>query len=298
MKGGHKDEMTGRGGTDWPFVSLESVAEVQLGKMLSPKARTGTLSFPYLRNVNVQWGRIDMGDLLVMDFSPDNQAKFDLKRGDLLVCEGGEPGRCAIVEDDLSGVFFQKALMRVRPRDGRLDTRFLQRFMEQSARQGVFRKDGNQATIAHFPAVKLNAFRIPLPPLPEQKRIAAILDKADAIKRKRQEAIRLTEELLSAAFLEMFGDPATNPKGWPVKPLGELTDIGSGVTKGKAYTNAKMVDVPYMRVANVQDGHLRLDDVTLITVSEEDATRYQLRSGDLLLTEGGDPDKLGRGAVW
>lgn len=139
---------------------------------------------------------------------------------------------------------------------------------------------------------------VPVPPLPEQRRIADILDKADAIRRKRKEAIALTDELLRSAFLEMFGDPVTNPKGWPVKALGELAAASSGVTKGKRYDGQTMVSVPYMRVANVQDGHLCLDEVKSITVSVEDARRYELRVGDVLLTEGGDPDKLGRGTVW
>jgi len=134
--------------------------------------------------------------------------------------------------------------------------------------------------------------------LSEQRRIADILDKADAIRRKRRESIRLTEDLLRSAFLEMFGDPVTNPMGWPEAPLGQLADIASGVTKGKKYNGQPMVTLPYMRVANVHDGHLVLDDVKTITVSAADGQRYLLKTGDVLLTEGGDPDKLGRGAVW
>jgi type I restriction enzyme S subunit len=178
---------------------------VQLGKMLSPKARLGGAPDPYLRNCNVQWGRLDLSDLSRMDFSSEDRVKFALRSGDLLVCEGGEPGRCAVLETDLPGVFFQKALMRVRPNAERLDTRFLQRFMHYAGGRGVFVKDGNQATIAHFPAVRLNALEIPLPPLSEQRRIAAILDKADAVRHKRQEAIALIEQLLRSTFQEMFG---------------------------------------------------------------------------------------------
>lgn len=218
----------------WPSVSLGSIADVQLGKMLSPRAKTGTTAFPYLRNVNVQWGRIDLSNLVEMDFDEREREKFSLRKGDLVVCEGGEPGRCAVVENDLPGVFFQKALMRVRPREARIDTRFLQRFMEVAAQRGTFTRDGNQATIAHFPAVKLNALQLPLPPLDEQRRIADILDRADSIRRKRRETIALTEELLRSAFLEMFGDPVTNPKGWPVTPLGGLVDIRGGGTPSRA----------------------------------------------------------------
>jgi type I restriction enzyme S subunit len=144
----------------------------------------------------------------------------------------------------------------------------------------------------------LEAIRVPLPPLPEQRRIAAILDEADALRRKRREARGLLDDLLRSAFLEMFGDPVTNPRGWPTVRLDEVADIASGVTKGRKFDGRPTVMVPYMRVANVQDGHVSLDDVKDVEVLPDDVNRYRLYVGDVLLTEGGDPDKLGRGAVW
>jgi type I restriction enzyme S subunit len=147
-----------------------------------------------------------------------------------------------------------------------------------------------------FPQIR--DFDIPLPAIETQRRIAAILDKADAIRRKRQEAIALTEQLLRSTFLEMFGDPVTNPKRWPTALLKDLASIGSGVMKGRDYAAVETVKLPYMRVANVQDGYLKLDDVKTIEVPTSEAEKYLLQKGDILLTEGGDPDKLGRGAVW
>lgn len=140
--------------------------------------------------------------------------------------------------------------------------------------------------------------QIPLPPLEEQKRIAAILDKADAIRQKRQKAIELADEFLRSVFLDMFGDPVTNPKGWEERELNLIADIRSGVTKGKKIDLDKAVSVPYMRVANVQDGYLDLTTIQEILVSQNDADKFKLCSGDILLTEGGDPDKLGRGHIW
>ncbi len=144
----------------------------------------------------------------------------------------------------------------------------------------------------------LKKYKIPLPPLEEQKRIAAILDKADGVRRKRQQAMAMADEFLRSVFLDMFGDPVTNPKGWEVKKLGDIADIASGVTKGKRFNGRKTVFVPYMRVANVQDGYIDTSDIQNIEVLESDRERFQLQLDDLLLTEGGDPDKLGRGAVW
>src|SRR4051794_40289628 len=107
------------------FVPLINVADVQLGKMLSPKAKTGTHYFRYLRNTNVQWGRIDTSDLAQMDFSDHERKKFELRFGDLLVCEGGEPGRCAVWRNEIADCYYQKALHRVRPHQGKADPDFL-----------------------------------------------------------------------------------------------------------------------------------------------------------------------------
>nr|WP_277814979.1 restriction endonuclease subunit S [Halomonas salicampi] len=158
-----------------------------------------------------------------------------------------------------------------------------------------------QVAGAKMPRVSMKVFwdhEIPLPPLAEQKRIATILDKADAIRRKRQQTIQLADEFLRAVFLDMFGDPVTNPKGWDETVLQDVANIRSGVTKGKKIDPSTAVTLPYMRVANVQDGYISLDDIQEITVSPSDAEKCKLMAGDILLTEGGDPDKLGRGHVW
>lgn len=214
--------------------------------------------------------------------------------GTILLAMYGSVGKLAIAGCRLAT---NQAILGLQPRDPKvLDSGYLKSWLASIQAKLVF--DARGVTQANISKGLVEELRIPLPPLPEQRRIADILDKADAIRRKRKEAIALTEELLRSAFLEMFGDPVTNPKGWEVKPLTELADMASGVTKGKRYDNQKTVTLPYMRVANVQDGHLVLDEVKTITVSEDEGQRYLLQDGDVLLTEGGDPDKLGRGTVW
>ena len=148
----------------------------------------------------------------------------------------------------------------------------------------------------HFKFLKRTWF--PLPPLPEQRRIAAILDKADAVRRKRQQTVDLADQFLRSAFLDMFGDPVRNPKGWPERRLDSFAEIRGGVTKGRRLDGHHVVTVPYVRVANVQDGFLDLREVKQIEVLDTDVGKYRLLPGDVLLTVGGDPDKLGRGAVW
>lgn len=146
---------------------------------------------------------------------------------------------------------------------------------------------------------KFSELHIPLPPLDEQRRIAAILDKADALRRKRKRIVELFRSIPQSLFLQMFGDPQANSGRWNrTSALSDVADIGSGITKGRKEPSTALRRVPYLAVANVQDRALDLTTVKTIEASEEEICRFRLKSGDLVLTEGGDPDKLGRGTVW
>jgi type I restriction enzyme S subunit len=204
----------------------------------------------------------------------------------------------AQVPPELDGATASTGFTVLRPAKSRLDSRYLLHWVRTPA---FVNEMTRRSTGANYPAVTDEAVRtsrIPLPPIPEQQLTATILDKADAIRRKRQASIRLADDFLRSVFLDMFGDPVTNPKGWRTCVLSDIAEIASGVTKGRKLNDSPTVSVPYMRVTNVQDGEIRLDDVASITVLPEDVKRYALQAGDILLTEGGDPDKLGRGAVW
>ncbi|NLX99285.1 MAG: DUF4065 domain-containing protein [Rhodopirellula sp.] len=152
-----------------------------------------------------------------------------------------------------------------------------------------------------YPSLRLSDLQevtLPLPPLPVQQHIISILAKADGVVRKRQDALDLADAILSASFVAMFGNPLTNGAQYPREQLGSVADVKSGVTKGRKLKGKKAVEVPYLRVANVQDGFLDLDEVKNIEVLPGDRERYRLEDGDILMTEGGDPDKLGRGTIW
>ena len=143
--------------------------------------------------------------------------------------------------------------------------------------------------------------RIPilLPPLAEQQRIAAILDQAEALRAKRRRALAQLDTLTQSLFLDLFGDPVENLKQWDsTLTLGQVADIVSGVTKGRKVNGQKTREVPYLAVVNVQDRALNLALVKTIEATEDEIARYSLKADDLLLTEGGDPDKLGRGTLW
>src|SRR5882724_454972 len=157
---------------------------------------------------------------------------------------------------------------------------------------------GQGSTVKGVRQEDLLNLEIPIPPLPIQGRIVEILQKADAIRRKRQETLGLADAILSAAFIKMFGDPGENSREFNITPLGEIADVRSGVTKGRKFGSKGTVEVPYLRVANVQDGYLNLSEIKTIEVLPDDIEKYRLKDGDVLMTEEGDPDKLGRGCIW
>ena len=145
----------------------------------------------------------------------------------------------------------------------------------------------------------LESFKIPLPPLEEQKRIATVLDAANSLRINRRQALHRLHLLTQALFIHVFGDPVTNPRGWRSdRVLADVAEVRSGITKGRRTANVPLTAVPYLAVVNVQDGYIKLDPLKSIDATPAEIEKYALQVGDILLTEGGDPDKLGRGAVW
>lgn len=188
----------------------------------------------------------------------------------------------------------------IRPDPSCMDARYLVHFLrrEQVRNDGERRMTGSGGQ-RRVPKHFLETLPIPVPSLAEQRRIAAILDQADALRAKRREALAQLDRLTQAIFIDMFGDPVGNPRQWPnAAVLGDVADIVSGVTKGRRLNGADVRSVPYLAVANVQDKSLNLSIVKEIEATEDEITRYRLQKNDLLLTEGGDPDKLGRGTLW
>lgn len=175
-----------------------------------------------------------------------------------------------------------------------IDSRFLARFLRYSEPRILSQTEASSHGTKRLPMGRLEALEVPLPPLEEQRRIAAILDKADAIRRTRQEAIDLTDELLRSTFLDMFGDPVTNPRGWPETELGELLSFLTSGSRGWAKYYAE-TGALFLRIQNVTGGRLRLDDVAYVNAPDSaEAKRTRVVHGDVLLSITAD---LGRTAV-
>lgn len=179
-----------------------------------------------------------------------------------------------------------------------IDRRYLF-FMVWNERFRSFAMENMSGTAGQkrLPVSALARFVIPVPTLDEQRRIVGLLDKSYMLRILSLERLFHAKSLAEAIFLDMFGS-SFEGRRWPAEDLEHLTDIASGVTKGRKLRGKETSSVPYLRVANVQDGYLDLEDVQEIEVPVDDVEKYRLEPGDVVLTEGGDPDKLGRGAVW
>jgi len=148
----------------WEKIKCKDLFEIKLGKMLSAKNYTGLSLRKYLRNVNVKWGEIDLTDVKEMDFSDKEIEIYSLTKGDILVCEGGEIGKTAILHEDLPDYGFQNALHRLRIKDKKQITpEYFYWFMKIGVEKGILNKYSNSVTIAHFTREKFLEFEIPVP---------------------------------------------------------------------------------------------------------------------------------------
>jgi len=215
--------------------------------------------------------------------------------GDIVYSRNATFGVASLVDTQASFAIGQDVCLIV-PEN--VDSRYLYRLLNAPFVKQQLGLVISGSTFKRINLLEIRKLQILLPRLEEQRRIAAILDKADAVRRKRKEAIALTEELLRSAFLEMFGNPVTNPKGWDVVPLGDISKVKGGLqVTPKRKDNP--IEVPYLRVANVYRDQLVLDEVKLIRVTPEELERTALCTGDLLIVEGhGNSQEIGRSSVW
>lgn len=188
----------------------------------------------------------------------------------------------AIVPDEFEGATASTGYCVLRADNSTLDSRYLYYWV----RTDSFVKDMvAKATGANYPAVSdkiIKESKIPLPPLAEQKRIAAILDKADSLRRKRQQAIQLADQFLRAVFLDMFGDPVMNPKGWQISTFGEIFDVRDGTHDSPKYLHT---GYPLITSKNIKNGMLDLRDVNYISQADYDSInkRSKVDVGDVLM---------------
>ena len=207
--------------------------------------------------------------------------------GDVVIAKLGAVGTACIIPEDAPAGVIVADVVRFRGDSKRVDHRFLCHYLNSSSGQCAVMKLSRGSTRVRTNLSDLKKVEIPLPPLPEQKRIAAILDKADAIPRKRQQAIQLADDFLRAVFLDMFGDPVTNPKGWEVRPLGQISTFENG-DRSSAYPSGDDLvseGVLFLSTKNIVSDTLSLESCQYITEDKYIAlSRGKARKGDLIIT--------------
>lgn len=273
-------------------------------------------TIPVIRIPNVQ-DTLDLTDLMhLRNVSPEAIEKAAVTKDWLLfVGSNGTQDRIGdsvLIEEDRPMVF-ASFLVGIQPKDqDRLRSDFFASWMRLHLVHEIFSKTSQQTTgLANFSwgAVKRLPVRFPSC-TDEQRRIAAALKLADdAINAARLE-LDATRELKRSLFRSMFIDGLVQPQGlhrskwitcpahWTIKPLKQFAKITSGFTMGRDLSRAEIVTVPYVTVVNVQDGRFDLSAIGSIEIKKEELNTDLLQYGDILMTEGGDRDKLGRGGMW
>ena len=289
----------------WVTARLGDVATISSGITLGrdPRGRDWRM-VPYLRVANVKDGWLDLSEVKQTPASEDEIRDCRLDPGDILLTEGGDPdklGRGTFWEGQIPECIHQNHIFRVRSDPGRFDPAFLGHQFGSPYGKAYFLRHAKQTTgIACINKTVLSNFPLLIPPLPEQRHIAARLREQLAEVTKARAAVQSqfdAAHTLPAAHLRAIfsGDALTK---WPTRVLADVAEISGGVTLGRDLRGRPARPVPYLRVANVKDGHLDLAHVKEVEATEDEIDACRLQFGDLLLTEGGDPDKLGRGTYW
>lgn len=268
------------------FSKADSVAEPRDGHV------------PVLRAGNIQ-SRLILEDGLVFVPSTKVSEKQRLRRGDIVMCtSSGSPeivGKTAYSYEDWEGSFGAFCAV-VRPKEGRIHSRYLFHYL-QSPRFRDWTRNSSGVGIKNIRKSELDLVEVPLLGIGEQRRIAEILDTADAIRRKLEQALDLADEFLKSVFLEMFGDPGTNPKGWPLGTIRDLVTEAKYGTSQKA--DSKNGQYPVLRMGNITySGRLDLTDLKYVDLAEKDVPKHTVRKGDLLFNRTNSPDLVGKTTVF
>lgn len=189
-----------------------------------------------------------------------------------------------------------RGLAAIRADATRLDGSYLRFFLRHV--EPKLASMGQGSTFTAIGRAEIASLRIPLLSLDEQRRAADLLFRAAGIVRLRREAQKKAAEIIPALFIDMFGDPSTNPNGWPVTELGTVSEVQGGLQLSKARASLPL-ERPYLRVANVHRSRLDLSEIKSIRLSPSEFERTKLAAGDLLIVEGhGNPDEIGRVGTW
>ncbi len=285
-------------------VTLGEHAKLIRGITFKPQEKCGIQddgAVVCMRTKNVQI-ELDESDLIAV---PRELVKNDeklLRAGDILVSSANSwnlVGKCCQVPElpylSTAGGFISV----LRPTTKNLDSSYLYRWFSSSAIQRIARSFGNQTTnISNLDHKRTMKLKIPLPPLPEQKRIAGILDAAEALRAKRRASLTQLDALLQSTFLDMFGDPVANPMGWDVVPISKLGQVITGNTPSRARPEFYGDRIEWIKSDNINSPAFTLTTATEFLSSEGKKVARIAPSGSILVTcIAGSKTSIGNAAV-
>ncbi|MEZ9322596.1 MULTISPECIES: restriction endonuclease subunit S [unclassified Vibrio] len=270
----------------WPLIRLGDLVSVKGGKRL-PKGESYSdeiTTHPYIRVTDFKNNSVDMDNLVyISDDIHEKISRYIISHDDLYISIAGTIGLVGVIPKELSGANLTENAAKLVIHDHKqLCKEYLNWYLSTAGQVQIQskKKATSQPKLALF---RIEEIEIPLPPLAEQKRIAAILDKADTIRQKRKQAIDLADEFLRSVFLDMFGDPVTNPKGWKVSPMKKLIDIQGGY----AFKSGDFGETgtPVVKIGNANKLGFTTKGIAFIEPDNpEKLKQYELYAGDLLMS--------------
>jgi len=246
-----------------------------------------------------QQGKCIIGALKIHPKEAPSRARQLVQQGDVLVSTvRPNLNGIAYVHSELDGATASTGFCVLRPKENEIDGRYLFYWVQTLT---FIREMVRFATGANYPAISdriVKASKIPLLPIAEQKRIAAILDKADAIRRKRRQAIQLADEFLRSVFLDMFGDPATNPKGWQIKKIGRLGKVVTGNTPSRQIQENYGEHIEWIKSDNINTpSHILTKAEEALSEAGEKLGRTVPANSTLVTCIAGTPECIGNSAL-
>lgn len=230
-------------------------------------------------------GDFTIGDYYINKERFEKLKSCEVKAGDILISLVGSFGKVLVVPEEFEPGIINPRLVRLSLDPQLVDPYFFSRFFRSPLAVTQMGLQSHGGTMDILNAKNISGLFVPLPPLEEQRRIAAILDKADGVRRKRQEAIRLTEELLRSQFLEMFGDPVTNPKGWDVISLSKL--LAEPLQNGAYFPKDRYIEdgtgTEMVHMSDAFYGMVERGSLKRVTATLADIKKYGLNSNDVLI---------------
>lgn len=275
----------------WAETAFAEIATSQLGKTLDANKNKG-LPYPYLCAANIGMGYFNLSNVKEILLDDSELEKYLVRKGDLLICEGGDTGRCAIWESE-DPIYYQNALHRVRFNDD-IHNKFIMYYLHYYKKVGIIDKLSHGQTIKHFTQKGLSKLSFRMPTISEQKGITSELDAIQTMIDGYKAHISDFDELAKSLFLDTLGDPVINEKKWQIKSLSSLCNkMSTGPFGSMLHKSDYVVEgIPSVNPQNIKGSKVVIDGIAKVSYQKaEELSKYYLKENDIILARRGDLSK-------